>query len=202
MAANAHARRSASATARWLACPGSLTLPVVVAKQTESEYAIEGTRAHAVAEAALRSGKIECDESEMAEAVQVYVDHIDSIRQRGFILEQIEHTLGDQDFGGTVDHYLIDHDGVAFVTDYKHGAGVAVEAAGNKQLLSYCLLILDHYPGCVESFVVAIIQPRAFNHDAILTVEVSLDEVEAHRQAILAATGDDLHVGDHCRWCS
>ncbi len=138
----------------------------------------------------------------MADAVQVYIDHVVSIREKGYILERVEHTLGGEDFGGTVDHYLIDRDGVAWVNDYKHGAGVAVEVKDNKQLLSYCLLIHDHYPGCIESFIVAIVQPRAFNHVSISSVEVSLDEVEEHRRAILAATGDDLHVGDHCRWCN
>ena len=47
---NAHAVRSASSSARWINCPGSIRISDQCPEPGESEYAKEGTLAHAVGE--------------------------------------------------------------------------------------------------------------------------------------------------------
>lgn len=101
-----HAKLAPSSSHRWMACPGSVALCETVPKR-ESEYADEGTAAHALAEKCLREGKgaqsyvgteIWVDKEvaekgktgsytkkytisyEMADAVQEYLEHISDIK--------------------------------------------------------------------------------------------------------------------------
>ena len=50
-----HARLSPSAAIRWINCPGSIRLSDQVPPAGSSEYADEGTAAHALAELKLRA---------------------------------------------------------------------------------------------------------------------------------------------------
>ena len=85
-----HATFSPSAAERWIACPGSVKLSENCPKTT-SKYAEEGTLAHALAEQCLLTPDKNADDfvgkridgqlitQEMAEFVQVYVEHCRSI---------------------------------------------------------------------------------------------------------------------------
>lgn len=96
MPATEHAALGASGAYRWMACPGSIRLSEQVPDQPTSEYALQGSAAHELAEMSLRSEKfpdaflgqeitVEDDEgnehtfvvdTEMASAVRVYIDHV------------------------------------------------------------------------------------------------------------------------------
>lgn len=52
----AHAYKSASGSPRWLACPGSVALEKFFHEES-SEYADEGTLAHALGERCLNTGE-------------------------------------------------------------------------------------------------------------------------------------------------
>ena len=79
-----HAKLSASAAARWLACPPSVVLTQGM-KEEPSPYAEEGSKAHDIAEKKLRKyidksrKKIVCDDKDM----DIYTDEY-----RDYVIEQ------------------------------------------------------------------------------------------------------------------
>lgn len=175
----AHSKIGASSCERWFNCPGSVTLLSTLPPQKESLYAAEGTAAHELGERCLRdkinafelvgefsSKGIEFTE-EMADAVQVYLDTIrgDMANTGGEI--EIEHKFHlkhiDQDAFGTNDCNLRVFLSKLIVYDYKHGAGVPIEAVGNKQCLYY--LLGAAIEGDYQEFEVVIVQPRADHRD-------------------------------------
>lgn len=171
----------------------------------------EGTEAHGVAERALKNGTdAECENEEMRNAVQVYLDDIRQTKQgRRIILDHTEVTRSHKtidDFGGTCDHFAIYLEGDCMVLhswDYKHGKGVPVDVYENKQLLSYFAIIESWYPGMIDKFRGTIIQPRTFTGDEIQSWECDLGRVRKHEQDVREAmTKDDLKAGDHCRFCA
>jgi hypothetical protein len=198
-----------SSATRWLACPGSIKLGKGIERE-ESFYAAEGTRAHGVAEQAVRSNTdAECEDEEMRKAVQVYVDEIRAVEQsHDVILRHTETTRQHrtlEGIGGTCDHfaiYLEDEQMVLHIFDYKHGVGIPVDAWENKQLLSYFAIIESWYPGMIDKFRGTIVQPRAFAGDAIQSWECDVDRVREHEASVRKAMGEDhLKAGDHCRFC-
>lgn len=150
-----HARLSASGSERWMECPGSIRLGELVPQEDdESDYAAEGSAAHALAEKCMLDGMdtwmfvgsaLEGHEKfpvtpEMAEAVQVFLDYARGLYgegvEDGSITMLVEHTIGEEHIGlhggGTLD--LAFHDlnrekggGFLHLLDYKHGVGVAVD---------------------------------------------------------------------------
>lgn len=174
---------------------------------------------------------------EMADAVQVYLNFIRGLLQAddGAILE-VEHRFHlkdiDEDCFGTSDAVVWSPGTrTLYVIDYKHGAGVAVEAAGNPQLRYYALGALLELKYKAAQVVSVIVQPRCFHadgpirQDTIPVLELldwSAELSDAVFQASKAsdefreidrlthAVGEDrkawwantyLTTGDHCRWC-
>jgi hypothetical protein len=208
-----HSKLSPSATSRWLNCPGSLRLSQGLVSE-DSVYAIEGTKAHDLAEKALAAGAKACaiadDESEeMAAAVQVYLDEIAFVRATVRVLA--EHTerklecLTIDGLGGTADHvmlYVEDGKIILHCFDYKHGVGVPVAAEENLQVLSYFVILESNYPEMVDEFRGTIVQPRAFAGDGVQTWSCSPARVQEHAERIITETAKDhLAAGDWCRWC-
>jgi hypothetical protein len=92
----------------------------------------------------------------------------------------------------------------AYVWDYKYGAGLAVEAEGNLQLLLYALAL---HP--VARAVLVIYQPRAFHPGGPVRYWVvdraTLDwYAQAFRLAADRCQQPDaaLLPGEHCKWCA
>lgn len=204
-----HFRYGPSSSKRWLSCPGSIQLSKDCARE-ESIYAMEGTKAHGVAEAALKQNTdAVCDDEEMRRCVQVYLDEIRQVeRSHDVIFQHTERTLEHEainGFGGTTDHFMLyweDGKVVLHVFDYKHGAGVPVPAEENTQLLSYFAIIGSRFEGMIDFCRGTIVQPRAFAGDEIQQWECSIDRVRKHEQAVLAAQSQrHLKAGEHCRWC-
>jgi hypothetical protein len=221
-----HSEHGASSAYRWLACPGSVSLSRGIKDKT-SEYAIEGTVAHELAELALKKErdadfwiglKIEgvTVTEEMAEAVQVYVDHVKSLlcHDDDLRLEQritLDKINPPRPMFGTADCVIYRRSTKELmVYDYKHGAGVPVEAVGNKQLRYYALgalLSLDKDEPC-ETITAGIIQPRAQHSDGPIREETFsagelLDFAAELVEGVEKTLQPDapLNPGSHCRFC-
>lgn len=228
----AHSSLGASSAYRWMACPGSVALSKQAPKLGSSKYAAEGTVAHEICELCLKTGKdayqyigdvfstevenktaqIEVTE-DMAEAVQVYVDFVrdrkDSLDGSELKVE-VGFDLGHiyEGMFGTNDACIIQPWGKLVIVDYKHGAGVAVEAENNKQLKYYGLGAGYELDYEFEEIELVIVQPRAFHKDGpIRKFTMTKDELLEFGQELKEAaekTADPkakLVSGDHCGWC-
>lgn len=162
--------------------------------QPSSEYAEEGSVAHALAEKCLRGHSdasvfeditasvvyapevLEHDDfaisAEMCESVQLYLDvvrenHIvqaDHIDEGDVILEVEKKFKITEDVWGTNDACTYWDMGRLTIYDLKYGKGVQVEVEDNTQLMIYLLGALREAPEVLE-FEIVIVQPRGFHPD-------------------------------------
>ena len=168
-----HARLSPSAAHRWLNCPASL-LHNEETEGEESEYAKEGTVAHALAaECLIKGSDLTGDEPYTLDGVEVtpemhafIMEYVNTIRAlavgKNLVVEEricLEHLV--KDCYGTADAIIFDDDTIE-VHDLKFGRGKKVEAEGNEQLLIYLLGAVDKFMLVDEpkSMKVFIHQPR------------------------------------------
>lgn len=181
-----HSKIGASSMKRWAACPGSVKLSEGVESRS-SEFAAEGTMAHAVAEAWLngdepQSGDLfkwddhgkACQailDDTMIEHVGVYLDAVHERcdgKRENLLVEQKFH-LKDlhEDLFGTSDAIVWQPAARRLsVIDLKYGAGVPVEVRDNPQLLYYGLGALLANPQWKPAEVeVVIVQPRCPHED-------------------------------------
>lgn len=203
-----HYRVSPSGIERIIECPGSITLPQ---DNFESEYASEGTLAHHVAACKVLGDLYDPVDEEIERCTDVYadfiVDLVSSCPTGSQTIEHVEQTLESEniaDFGGTPDYAMVS--GVkGHIVDHKHGAGVYVDAVGNRQLLCYALLLSEKYPE-ISDWSLTIIQPR-IGDSPIRTWEVTRDELTQLAETIVDAIDDaesetpSFNHGSHCRWC-
>jgi hypothetical protein len=220
-----HARLSASSAERFMECPGSVTLSQYCENE-DSVYAAEGTAAHSLAERGLRSGEdaytfIGEDLGngyvatvEMAQHVQLYLDEVrallDELGLDASAL-RVEERVEDPeipDFGGTADAIIVAEDRV-IVIDFKYGAGIAVEAAGNAQMRYYAFGVLRKLNAPHLKVFTAIVQPRAFHSEG----PVRWDAMEGEdlmrwgneellpAMARVNAEPEAFSAGEHCRFC-
>jgi hypothetical protein len=215
---NGHAKLSPSASDRWLNCPAS----IVRAPETEdegSEYAREGSAAHAMAEHCLKN---QCDawegvlpdefqkydSPEMRTHVQGYLDYVRRHTGPGeLFIEQRLQIFPTMDVWGTADAVIVTADGVIKLVDLKYGSGVLVEADDNTQLLLYGIgaLTLDWLSAVpVHAVEVHIYQPRRNNVvSKTYTVEELVEWVKENEYRVARAhAGTNFAVpGAHCKWC-
>ena len=230
MPPNSHSEYGASKAARILACPGSVCLCHGL-EDVPGPYAEEGRRAHDLAESCLRQG-IDAEtylnrrtpdgtfvSQDMVDAVQIYLDYVraEVARLPGseLLIEQpFDLSWLGEDLRGTNDATVRQPFGHMSVVDYKHGAGVAVKAEDNSQLLYYGAGALRESVS-VETVTLTIVQPRALG-EPIDEWETTPQYIEAwtndvlkpamaHAHALLKAGPDEavqhLHAGDHCMFC-
>jgi hypothetical protein len=192
----AHATWAASATARHLACPGSLALALSLPRteRVEREAAAWGTCAHQIAERCLRtavdagiyvgdeeeSGRFTFTvDEEMANTAQVYVDYCRGLMDRAanwWIEENFSLAALDPPFdsGGTADFTaFLEDEKMLEIVDLKGGKGVVVDVHENEQLRTYALGAMLAHPGLdIDRVCVTIIQPRAPHKDGIIRSEI------------------------------
>lgn len=236
MPPGAHAVLGASSSERWMTCPGSVRLSHGRPDDT-SIYAIIGTAAHELVERCLREGidaadavgetvavpersddgtieihQIEVDE-EMADAVQVMVDHVRSRWETGDVYLELQMSLEaldpPEDMFGTGDVVIWHGDNSLLeIIDYKHGQGVAVDAVENSQLKYYALAAVVTLKVKPETIQMTIVQPRG-HHPAgtIRSDEISWADLVAFKRELFAAAeatqapDAPLVPGEHCRFC-
>lgn len=222
---SAHAKLGPSSAERWMNCPGSIRLSDQCPAPGSSEFAEEGTRAHAVAEAKLRLFNKEIKpakaellineqepDGEMEEATDFYRDRVVEIfngagEDAELMIEQ-QFSLEDYvpESFGTSDAVVIG-DKTIEVIDLKYGKGVKVSAINNPQLRLYGLGAADLFEELYDFDTVrmTIIQPRL---DHISTEEMplaelrkwALEEVAPQAQKAMDGTGE-VSPGTWCKWC-
>lgn len=216
-----HSHYGASSANRWLNCPGSISLIKDLPAPGANPYALEGTRAHSLAEYCLKNNldAVDLEEFEgeaiidnMSEAVQVYLDYIreKSSRQSVKVLIETEFKLDHIHKGmfGTNDACVFDSllDTLE-VVDYKHGAGVIVSPEENEQLMYYGLGAAIKYdlPSGAR-VVLTIVQPRAMG-DSIKSWETTAGFLYDFGEELRAgvertkAKNPKLKEGDWCKFC-
>lgn len=227
----AHAKYSASASKRWLSCPGSVQLSVGAPPKPESEYALEGTLAHSCLEIVLKDifkrdldlpvilkslREMQLFPKEIIDNVAIaakyikekfYLDHIHAVTDVS-IEEKIDCSFLFPNTFGTGDFCAVQEFGKLSIVDYKHGAGVAVDIHNNSQLLFYALGLAHKFEYNFAEIELTIIQPRADHSDGpIRTWVTDIDTLLAWKDKFIKGIkacekpNADLASGDHCRWC-
>jgi hypothetical protein len=226
MTETTHSPVGASSCERWWNCPGSVRLVASMPPQPPSVHAKDGTKAHALAEFALRknvdafkaSEQYNVDDGtgvgismEMVEAVQLYLDVIDEdifkykMKKADLEIEkQFQLTHIHADARGTNDANLGVFLDRLIIYDFKYGKGVAVEVKDNKQGLYYALGALQG--GDYDTVEIVIVQPRAIHRDGpvrrwALSRSDLLGFGEALKTHIMDTQRADapLQCGDHCQ---
>lgn len=219
-----HALLSASSSHRWLKCPPSAVLSAEV-KDTPSEYAAEGTEAHALSEYKVNKA-LGRDAEDPRESLKYFNAEMDNASDAyaEYVLEEVEKAkerckdpivLVEQrlDFSrwvpeafGTGDCVIVSDDSLT-VIDLKYGEGVLVSAEKNPQMMCYALGALELFDGIydIETISMTIFQPRRSN---ISTYTLSKEELLSWAEnvlspiAALAAKGEgEFKAGSHCQFC-
>ena len=201
----AHARASASAADRWLACPGSIQMSKDIPEQ-DSKYSVEGTEAHAEGSEALEDGI-----DPKTEAVRIYTDYIRSMSTDSQRHVEVDLTPAlsklDPDLGGTADTIMW-FSKVLEVVDYKHGAGIYVGEIDNTQMKVYALgALLTVGDSNIRTVRMTIVQPRIEYAEPIRTYEFPaielLDFAEDLVQGAMRTRIKPpiLVTGEHCNFC-
>jgi len=216
-----HAILSASSSDRWLHCPPSARLCESY-DDKGSNYAAEGTDAHALCEFRLRQA-LGMEATDPTENLIWFNEEMNDCATgyAAYVLEQVEvakQTCTDPvvlieqrvDFSrwvesgfGTADCIII-ADGTLQIIDYKHGLGVLVSAEENPQMQCYALGALELFDGIydINSVRMTIYQPR---RDNVSTYEISKGELYRWADEVLKPTADLAFAGDGnflCgEWC-
>lgn len=223
-----HALLSASAAKRWLNCPPSVRLTENM-PDTSSEYAAEGSLAHALGELKLRKRfelmkksvfdktlkEIKSDErysAEMDGYTDTYLDYVSSI-MHGYttkpyiaIEKRLDYSHIAPDGFGTGD-CLVMCGGDLHIIDFKYGRGVAVSAEDNPQLKLYALGAVREYEMlyAIHDITLHIVQPRTEEGNS--SWKISRADLDTWGESIrpvaqLAYEGKgEFKCGDHCRFC-
>lgn len=183
-----HARVSASAAHRWMACPGSVKLGETYPNGS-SIYADEGTIAHLMAEGLIskdapvagaaydkakefyaKHPELNGSADEMKEYLEPYVDFVFETFHEELHKDEAAELMTEQrvdftdyvpDGFGTSDVVIV-RNGHLHIIDLKYGKGVQVEAEHNPQLRLYALGALDRFDMVydIETVTMTIYQPR------------------------------------------
>lgn len=222
-----HAKHSPSHAAIWGTCTAALSLEANI-PDTGSNYAAEGTLAHAIAELKLNKqftpmpavkyknelGALKADplyQPEMDGYTDAYVEEIlkicHALPSKPYVVAEKRLEMGHivPDCFGTADCVML-YGGMLHIFDFKYGKGVKVSADHNPQLRLYALGAVREYSMLydIRSVWLHIIQPRLDNRQ---TEELSVEELTAWgdelRQRIDQSLldGGEFAPGEHCRFC-
>ena len=224
-----HAFLSPSASHRWLNCTPAPHLEYGV-EDKGSDFALEGTLAHAYCARRLKEMLELPHEEEDAEIAELhdrfyakemdeYVDYYvttvwqkyleasDKTRDAKLLVEvRLDFSKYIPESFGTSDAVII-ADGMMEVIDFKYGKGVKVDAKGNPQMQIYALgayeAFSDEYR--IESVRMTIVQPRI---DNVSVADISIKNLVAwgirilRPRAYMAYRGEGEQVpGEWCQFC-
>ena len=219
-----HSDKGPSSSDRWIHCTPSVKLCADM-KETASDFAQEGTDAHALCEYYLKKAfGIPCENpienltfynAQMDEAAQDYVNYVLELYEEAkkkckdpvvLVEQQIQYERFVPGGFGTSDCVII-ADGTMIVVDFKYGMGVLVKAEGNSQMMIYALGSLESFDAIydIHDVKMTIFQPRLSN---ISVAEMSRDDLYKWAEEVLKpkaieaeeGTGE-FSTGDWCRFC-
>lgn len=222
MPPKSHATLSASAADRWLHCPPSARLSELY-EDKGSDYAAEGTDAHALCEyKLLRALGREVEDptesltwfdEEMADCADGYaayvMEQVAEAKERCadpvvLIEQRVDFSRWVEEGFGTADCIII-ADGTLQICDYKHDRGVEVSAEENPQRMCYALGALEIFDDIydIDTVRMTIYQPRRSN---ISTYEISKDDLYRWADEVLKPAAELAFAGDGnflCgEWCA
>lgn len=165
-AESGHALLSPSSSSCWLNCTAAPFMCKDIPRKS-SEYASEGTLAHALAANCLEHDRFAIDfigipfawtdggkdrvsviDSEMAAYVDTYVARARNAAEGKTLFVEVKLSLsgitGEEGASGTADIVILDEKTLE-VRDLKYGIGVPVSAYENTQLMIYALAAIDQY---------------------------------------------------------
>lgn len=215
----AHAKLSASGSHRWLNCPGSIKAEEGI-PDTGSIHALEGTRAHNLAELCFEQNKFadeflgeELDggiiDDEMVAHINGYISYVRDmtncadffgIEERLDFSHYVPEGFGTSDVVSMRGNQLI-------IIDLKYGKGVEVGAEDNSQTMLYALGAYVEYNWIqdIETILMCIYQPRKNN---VSEHEISIKDLLAwgewvKEQALLTTSPNaPRKPGEkQCQWC-
>lgn len=236
-----HAILSPSGAYRWMICTPSARLEQQF-PDPGSDYAAEGTLAHAVAELKTKKQfstmgpryfsnhlkKLEQTQlfdhgelrdpkdywPEILRCTDEYLDYINKVtlsyKEPPYVAveQQLDISRYAPECFGTGDCIIIGGN-TLHIIDYKHGAGVMVEAENNPQMMAYALGAIDRYSLLydIHDVMMTIVQPRA-QGDTVKEWSISRDDLLNWGVFTLRPAADkafkgegDFVPGDHCRFC-
>jgi hypothetical protein len=214
-----HAILSASGSARWLTCAASREREQGI-KGRPSNFAQEGTAAHALAEHLLTNNEVDASkylgkefegievDQEMVENVESYINYVRSFDGELFVECRVDFSDWVPNGFGTSDAIVInERDQICHIIDLKYGRGVKVDAEYNTQAQLYALGVFADY-GYLYQFnaiEVHIYQPR-INHFSTWRVSVSalllFGEYVKYRAAMAMVDGAPATPSEKgCQWC-
>lgn len=219
-----HATLSASSAYRWLKCPPSARLSESQPDKA-SEYARQGTDAHALCEYKLRKAlgervrnptkKLASYDNEMESCAEDYAGfvmglvegmHEKSKDTIALVEQRVDFSQYVPEGFGTADAILVSNKSLCIV-DYKHGKGIEVSADRNPQMMCYALGCLQMFDGLydIEDIGMIIFQPRLAH---ISEFDISKDELVAWAETTLMPTAKlayagegEFCAGEHCQFC-
>ncbi len=222
-----HAILSASKAYQWLACTPSIRTSENIPDKT-SEYAVEGTKAHALGELNLRLflGQItkeeyakEVTDLDADETMKNYANQYSDFVIEKFNMAQkktkdalleievkVDFSQWVPEGFGTADAIIIADDCMEII-DLKYGKGVPVSAENNPQLMLYALGALEEYLMLYDILQVSmtIYQPRLDNISTDLIavedlVKWAYEYVKPLAEKAFKGEGEFVS-GEHCRFC-
>tara|TARA_R110000796_G_scaffold9074_2_gene31180 strand:- start:3364 stop:4491 length:1128 start_codon:yes stop_codon:yes gene_type:complete len=217
-----HAKLSASGSARWLACPGSVKAAEEFKSSGSSPAAAEGTCAHELA-AMILADQVNPNEylgltlkdepyvvvdKDMVRYAQEYADYCEAIPGRHFVERRVDFSDWVPEGFGTSDCIVYDESTATLhVIDLKYGKGIAVSPVENTQGMLYALgayKLVGNKP--IHKIIIHIYQPRMQNiSEWTISAGELLDWADEYvkPRAELCFTDDaPREAGDkQCQWC-
>lgn len=208
-----HAKLGASNAHRWLACGGSVAAEQAIPETGSSPFALEGTKAHDLAEKALVQGKQPSDLSDDAEMIEHVTTYTDYVRAASVGADSVEYeqrvSYADwvPEGFGTADAVILKGDTI-HVCDLKYGKGVRVDADNNPQGMLYALGAYAEF-GYLSDFkqvLISIVQPR-LDHISEWSISVKdllkwAEWVSQRAEIALSPDAERVPGEKQCRFCS
>ena len=219
-----HALLSASSSHRWLHCPPSARLCEGY-DDKGSNFAAEGTDAHALCEYKLRTAlgmeakdpteDLSWYDAEMEESANGYAAFIMELVAEAkktcpdpvvLIEQRLDYSRYVAEGFGTGDCVII-ADGTLHIVDFKYGRGILVEAEDNPQMMLYALGALELFDCLydIDTVSMTIFQPRRGN---VSTYTLPKADLYEWADTVLAPTAElawsgegEYHCGEWCQFC-